>query len=69
MKPEAERFPSPLGRIHAGMRKPEMIAEIIMARRRPKNWQKYPMIVPPKIEPVFIQMLARLAAALLRPFD
>jgi hypothetical protein len=69
MNPDAERDASLFGRIQAGIRKQDMIAEVIMARRRPKNCDKYPMVKPPKMEPVFIQILARLAAAFFRPLD
>jgi hypothetical protein len=51
------------------MRKQDMIADVIMARRRPKNWDKYPTVKPPKMDPVFIQILARLAAAFFSPLD
>jgi hypothetical protein len=38
--PEAERWSSPLGRIQAGIKKPEMRAAMMMLRRRPANWER-----------------------------
>jgi hypothetical protein len=39
-KPDALRLLSPWGRIHAGMRTPDTSAATMIARRRPKNWDR-----------------------------
>ena len=67
-KPLALSDDSVVGRIHAGMRIADIKAETMMARRRPTNCDKYPMIVPPTQAPVFIRMDALEAPELLSFF-
>jgi hypothetical protein len=67
-KPVALSARSPFGRIHAGIRIPDTKAETMIARRRPKNWERYPIIVPPTQAPVFMRIDAREAEALSRSF-
>ena len=66
--PEAERLGSEVGRIQAGMRHALMSAAPTIARRRPMNCDRYPIIVPPTQAPTFMMMLPRLAAAFSNSF-
>jgi hypothetical protein len=67
--PVALKALSPCGRIHAGMSTPETNAATMIALRRPTNWDKYPMIVPPTQAPVFIRIEALEAPAFSSSFE
>jgi hypothetical protein len=66
--PVALRDLSVVGRIQAGMSTPDMKAATIIARRRPTNWDRYPIMVPPTQAPVFMMIDAREAPSFASSF-